>query len=216
MDVKAIETTYNGYRFRSRLEARWAVFFDAMGIKYQYEPEGFKANGFEEESFCYLPDFYFPDDDYYGEVKSGLSALKKDEEKIAWCIDWDATPISNGLILLGQIPYWSDDRDEVPLFPFLFWHKGIKYTSAFFGKRHIHKDVDFWDDCSDAPDLPADLFRVPEELYQLDLRTMTRIDGMDFELCGDPKHWHSEKLKMAFIQARQARFEHGEKPIIRR
>jgi hypothetical protein len=32
--IKTIETIYNGYRFRSRLEARWAVFFDAMGIKY--------------------------------------------------------------------------------------------------------------------------------------------------------------------------------------
>ena len=27
-DIKAIETYYKGYRFRSRLEARWAVFFD--------------------------------------------------------------------------------------------------------------------------------------------------------------------------------------------
>lgn len=25
--IQAIETTYNGYRFRSRLEARWAVFY---------------------------------------------------------------------------------------------------------------------------------------------------------------------------------------------
>ena len=25
---------YNGYKFRSRLEAKWAVFFDAVGIKY--------------------------------------------------------------------------------------------------------------------------------------------------------------------------------------
>lgn len=25
-------TMYNGYHFRSRLEARWAVFFDAMNI----------------------------------------------------------------------------------------------------------------------------------------------------------------------------------------
>ena len=41
-EIKAIETEYNGYRFRSRLEARWAVFFDAMGIKYEYEPEGFE------------------------------------------------------------------------------------------------------------------------------------------------------------------------------
>ena len=32
--MKAIETEYNGYRFRSRLEARWAVFFDALGIEY--------------------------------------------------------------------------------------------------------------------------------------------------------------------------------------
>jgi hypothetical protein len=29
-EIKAIETSYKGYRFRSRLEARWAVFFDAL------------------------------------------------------------------------------------------------------------------------------------------------------------------------------------------
>ena len=33
-DIKPIETVYNGYRFRSRLEARWAVFFDEAGIEY--------------------------------------------------------------------------------------------------------------------------------------------------------------------------------------
>lgn len=45
MEIKAIETIYNGYKFRSRLEARWAVFFDEAGIEYQYEPEGFDING---------------------------------------------------------------------------------------------------------------------------------------------------------------------------
>lgn len=50
--MKAIETTYTGYRFRSRLEARWAVFFDAMGMKWEYEPEGFNLDG-----VYYLPDF---------------------------------------------------------------------------------------------------------------------------------------------------------------
>jgi hypothetical protein len=39
--MRALETHYNGYRFRSRLEARWAVFFDACGIQYRYEPEGY-------------------------------------------------------------------------------------------------------------------------------------------------------------------------------
>ena len=50
--IKAIETRYKGYRFRSRLEARWAVFFDALGLKWEYEPEGF-----ELPSGRYLPDF---------------------------------------------------------------------------------------------------------------------------------------------------------------
>ena len=52
-DIKPIETIYNGYRFRSRLEARWAVFFDVMGIKYDYEPEGFTM----KYGMRYLPDF---------------------------------------------------------------------------------------------------------------------------------------------------------------
>jgi len=51
-NIKAIETRYKGYRFRSRLEARWAVFFDAMGLTWEYEPEGF-----ETDAGWYLPDF---------------------------------------------------------------------------------------------------------------------------------------------------------------
>lgn len=50
--IKAIPTRYKGYHFRSRLEARWAVFFDAMGLKWEYEPEGFDLDG-----ELYLPDF---------------------------------------------------------------------------------------------------------------------------------------------------------------
>lgn len=48
-----IETHWNGYRFRSRLEARWAVFFDAMGFQWEYEPEGFVLPSGKR----YLPDF---------------------------------------------------------------------------------------------------------------------------------------------------------------
>ena len=40
--IKAIETTYKGYRFRSRLEARWAVFFETLGIRWKYENEGYQ------------------------------------------------------------------------------------------------------------------------------------------------------------------------------
>lgn len=50
--INPIETIYNGYKFRSRLEARWAVFFYTMNISYKYENEGYKFN-----NIYYLPDF---------------------------------------------------------------------------------------------------------------------------------------------------------------
>lgn len=65
--IKAIETRYKGYRFRSRLEARWAVFFDALGIRWEYEPQGFVLS----DGSPYLPDFHLPtfDGGVYVEVK---------------------------------------------------------------------------------------------------------------------------------------------------
>jgi hypothetical protein len=65
-DVKPIETRYKGYRFRSRLEARWAVFFDSLPFpeSWEYEIEGFNLRG-----TLYLPDFYLPRFDCFIEVK---------------------------------------------------------------------------------------------------------------------------------------------------
>lgn len=72
MKIKAIQTTYKGFRFRSRLEARWAVFFDAIGVKWIYEPEGYKM-----KNTCYLPDFYLPELRHYIEIKPDFpSALE--------------------------------------------------------------------------------------------------------------------------------------------
>jgi len=64
MTITAIPTEYAGCTFRSRLEARWAVFFDAMRIEWQYEPEGFQL-----QAGKYLPDFYLPQHGCFAEVK---------------------------------------------------------------------------------------------------------------------------------------------------
>jgi len=85
---KAIETVYNGYRFRSRLEARWAVFFDKLGVKYEYEKEGYqlgyikigKPNQYiKSETLHYLPDFWLPNvgDGCWVEIKG--KALNDEE-----------------------------------------------------------------------------------------------------------------------------------------
>ena len=78
-DFKPIETEYKGYRFRSRLEARWAVFFDACGVKWDYEVEGFDLG----DGIKYLPDFVLYDvhglrgdgvnNDLYVEVKGRMT-----------------------------------------------------------------------------------------------------------------------------------------------
>jgi hypothetical protein len=71
--IKPIETHYKGYRFRSRLEARWAVFFDEMGIKWDYEVEGYDLG----ESGWYLPDFYLKSFNCFCEIKPTTNNIDK-------------------------------------------------------------------------------------------------------------------------------------------
>lgn len=56
MRIQAIETKYKGHRFRSKLEAKWAVFLDHMGVCWDYEPQGFHLG----RAGNYLPDFFLP------------------------------------------------------------------------------------------------------------------------------------------------------------
>jgi len=67
--LTAIETTYNGIVFRSRMEARWAMFMDALGIAYEYEPDAFRIGG-----ISYLPDFFIPHMDSFLEIKNPVMA----------------------------------------------------------------------------------------------------------------------------------------------
>ena len=48
--LKPIQTEYNGYLFRSRLEARWAVFFDACGVDYNYSDDYLDTCGYADDS----------------------------------------------------------------------------------------------------------------------------------------------------------------------
>lgn len=61
---RGLPTSYSGHVFRSRLEARFAVLFDEMGIRWEYEPEGF-----ELPHGLYVPDFWLPELRTWFEVK---------------------------------------------------------------------------------------------------------------------------------------------------
>jgi hypothetical protein len=91
--IKAIETLYAGCRFRSRLESRWAVFFDTLGIAWQYEPEGFVVDGKP-----YLPDFYLPNLKRWIEVKGSIETLD------VTLLKRFAFEANTTVMLLGPIP----------------------------------------------------------------------------------------------------------------
>lgn len=99
MAVKSIETHYAGCRFRSRLEARWAVFLDNLHIRWEYEPQGF-----ELPSGRYLPDFRIttgmPEAPHFWiEVKGPAPDTR--EVVVASEINLYVGPL---LILVGDIP----------------------------------------------------------------------------------------------------------------
>lgn len=76
-NIKAIPTRYRGYAFRSRLEARYAVFLDALGVRWEYESQGYDLG----EAGYYLPDFWLPVQKAWIEIK-GVPPSPRDAAKI--------------------------------------------------------------------------------------------------------------------------------------
>lgn len=97
--MKAIETRYAGCRFRSRLEARWAVFFDTLGIEWRYEPERYVST---DGHHRYMPDFLVPSVGYI-EIKPTEAP-----EEWAYLVPWAGEIYRNERrelwVLAGDIP----------------------------------------------------------------------------------------------------------------
>lgn len=70
--MQAIETWFEGIKYRSRTEARWAVFFQRAGLRTEYEKEGVVLNGSP-----YLPDFWLPEIGLWFEVKGTEPTAKE-------------------------------------------------------------------------------------------------------------------------------------------
>jgi hypothetical protein len=78
---KALNTPYRGYDFRSRTEARWAVYFDIMAWSYEYEKEGYDLHPHGN----YLPDFWLPQFNCWAEVKGERFTRDELTKAVALC-----------------------------------------------------------------------------------------------------------------------------------
>lgn len=181
--LKAIETRYKGYRFRSRLEARWAVFFDALGLQWEYEPEGFDLG----EAGWYLPDFRITGTDtngdkmeYWFEIKpKGKPLSDAENAKIkAFAEQWNP-PYAGAFLLCQGTP--GEKRT-----PYIDQCSGMEYI------LWSHRRRPWW--CCEENGF--------EEMVFLNTtRTHYHMDN-----CGDwlLDYWSAKH------KARAARFEHGE------
>ena len=214
----AIETLYDGHAFRSRLEARWAVFFNMLGVKYQYEPEGFKTSssgGGKENTVCYLPDFCvqcygtrgeigdepFP---LYIEVKGSMS--KEDAKKIK--------ALSVKALEGKRMPRTQRGWEKMS--------SGYLHLLVVSDVPGIKRNEDIYnsDVMRSYDSLGYDIYPFNYETIDCDyFAAYPAVDAHGhFYLMGDDCNYiNVSPEECAFIAdayriARQARFEHGEKP----
>lgn len=223
-EIKAIETHYNGHRFRSRLEARWAVFFDAVGITYEYEPEGYVNNG-----QSYLPDFYLPYATNYGcfvEVKPNDPSRLPEIAKAVNCLCFQT---AKPLVILGDIPLITDCS---------IWCYPMFGFNAIRGEIEVELvplisqgDVPFFGQALYiSSQTLGDLWGVMHKRWPFSLGGMScdRLEGSLFDSTGSfdgdakvydrerYKFWEAweettrEIVKPGYEKARAARFEFGE------
>lgn len=204
-EPKAIETVYDGYRFRSRIEAKWATFFNALGIKYEYEKETYDLG-----KTLYLPDFWLPEHGCWVEVK-GAFPSPGDVEKAALLADETETGV---FIFFGTIPY--PDRSFKSSEPVEVSLEGDKSAwakdhSSCMGEAILVMGM------MDEAGSTTGLYTHQRWLQCPMCRTLF-IDGYPLSRgcdCDSPDAitHDTPQLMSAYAAARQARFEWGETPI---
>ena len=63
------EINWNGYRMRSKIEAKWALFFENISVEYFYEPDTIALERTDGKITNYLPDYFLPEIGCYIEIK---------------------------------------------------------------------------------------------------------------------------------------------------
>jgi hypothetical protein len=206
--MQAITTKFCGYRFRSRLEARWAVFFDALGLNWTYEPEGFNLDG-----DWYLPDFWIEDWQSWVEIKAEnvKAASMRHPGDFAWILCNKLADLSGKRVLLIQGQPWIDPTDSnagFVTFNAKYSMNAFLHTPRWFNhemeERYPSYKLNGWIfGMTDAGGiyLCHDCWPARFDLKSFIGSNTEIVNGVD--PCADP-------LIQAFTAARSARFEHGE------
>lgn len=108
---KPIPTNYGRYTYKSRLEARWSVLLDALGVPFAYEAEGYQLG-----NTAYLCDFWLPRLESWVEIKP-KPPTRSENRKALWLSVATGHPVYlfHGEIIAGGVwayCYTNGDVDE--------------------------------------------------------------------------------------------------------
>lgn len=205
MAIQAIETHYNGYRFRSRLEARWAVFFDAMDEEYRYEYQGYTSHVYA--GWNYLPDFWLPRMKIPVEVKGDVSA--DDMAKLGIFIN-EVVAIPGGAFALLR---------DVACQPFDLFCRADHGVWVSSEKIIYHAEPKLWAECPLCHRLafvcPCEECSGKGEFWWISCIPCSRDKNIKVR-SAKYNPTKTPRLLDAYTTARSARFEHGETPKVPR
>lgn len=114
--IKPIPTMYGGILYRSKLEACWAAFFTALGVRFDYE-----LDAFELPSGNYLPDFYLHD--VRGGVWVEIKPYDPGEHARQLCGEL-AAGTGHGVYLVWGSPASVVNDATDSMWPFFGWQAG--------------------------------------------------------------------------------------------
>ncbi len=137
---RAIPTIYNHIQYRSRLEARWAAFFDLMNWKFTYEPFDLKT---------WSPDFKLTTaagTNFLVEVKPNELNNTTLRLRIG-----EASNFSNNILLINESP-------------FTYPYPNCLGLTSIFGKTKNHKEEDDFEFCTSVI---ANLYNKGTDIFNL-------------------------------------------------
>lgn len=187
-NLRAIETIYRGYRMRSRLEARWACFLDAVGVAWEYEGEGYELGGTR-----YLPDFFLPANRTFLEIKprrgSGVDRKPAAAVEAAPHLFQGDGPDRHRMVVVYGDPLDGDSDD------LSWWKYATEVDVSTGGMATVCRS------CQAA--------RFDRRYRSISATWSHRCGSAEVRL----PSWQAFVTDAA-LAARQARFEHGESPAL--
>ena len=219
-----IETVYKNIRFRSRLEARWAVFFDTIGLPYRYETEGVDLDG-----VYFLPDFWLPKHNCWLVIRTRMPFSELEQSD-----DWYKADILSHqtrwpvYVFPGDVSYSTTGYGVMPM---------TVFDGGNLGHTTLWRGFLYWMECPNCQEI--DIIRIASDdgaiqcrfcngyFYSKDISSLLSLGAASSKVI---THAHdaaidelrpileravepllansvSDRLMKAFMEARNAQFE---------